>query len=57
MEGKKDIRRTYCKPQIKRVNLVIDEAVLAACKVASDRAQGNMTCNATGKKVCHDPGS
>ena len=34
MERKEKIRKTYKKPQINQVKLVIEEAVLLACKVA-----------------------
>ena len=56
MGAKKDIRRTYYKPRIKRVNLIVEEAVLQACKVASERAPGNRRCNHP-SQACLSPGS
>ena len=36
METKEKNRKNYKKPQINQVNLVIEEAVLQACKSAGD---------------------
>ncbi len=35
MERKEKIRKTYKKPQVNQVKLVIEEAVLLGCKVAA----------------------
>jgi len=35
LERKEKSRRNYKKPQINQVNLVIEEAVLAACKTGA----------------------
>ena len=56
MEGEKNIRRTYCKPQIKRVNLIVEEAVLAGCKVGHDNGP-QRRCDTTGKWQCSLPGT
>jgi len=34
METKEKIRKCYKKPQVNRIKLVVDEAVLQGCKVA-----------------------
>lgn len=51
MEHERDIRRTYCKPQIKRVKLVVGEAVLAGCKVQSENGP-QKKCNTGGRFQC-----
>ena len=41
----KKSRKTYKKPQINQVKLVVDEAVLAGCKLkAGDAGAGNKHC-------------
>lgn len=46
METKEKTRKTYKKPLINQVKLVIEEAVLQACKASSsDVAQANKVCN------------
>jgi len=56
MEGEKNIRRTYCKPQIKRVNLIVEEAVLAGCKIQAENGP-QVKCNTGGSKQCMTPGT
>ena len=40
METKEKNRKNYKKPQINQVNLVIEEAVLQACKTSAGDAAG-----------------
>ncbi len=40
METKEKNRKNYKKPQINQVNLVIEEAVLQACKMSAGDAAG-----------------
>ncbi len=40
MEPKVKNRKNYKKPQINQVNLVIEEAVLQACKMSAGDASG-----------------
>ncbi len=40
METKEKNRKNYKKPQINQVNLVIEEAVLQACKTSAGDAGG-----------------
>ena len=40
METKEKNRKNYKKPQINQVNLVIEEAVLLACKTSAGDAAG-----------------
>jgi len=40
METKEKNRKNYKKPQINQVNLVIEEAVLQACKMSGGDASG-----------------
>ena len=45
MEKKVKNRKNYKKPQINQVNLVIEEAVLQACKIATGATgKGFKTC-------------
>lgn len=51
---KKTTKRPYCKPEVDQVDLVIEEAVLAACKNPSAEGkrqigcrQGNHSCKHT----------
>ena len=51
----KKSRKTYKKPQINQVKLVIEEAVLAGCKVqAGNPGKETKHCNVT---TCVTPGS
>ena len=51
----KKSRKTYKKPEINQVKLVIEEAVLAGCKVrATELAQTTRHCNHT---TCQFTGS
>ena len=51
----KKIRKTYKKPQINQVKLVVEEAVLAGCKIASGNpGMTDKHCNHT---KCVTPGS
>ena len=50
MEKRRKTRRTYQKPQITRVRLEMEEAVLQACKATASDAAGK------GNKVCGHPG-
>ena len=43
METKEKNRKNYKKPQINQVNLVIEEAVLQACKTSAGDAAGKNT--------------
>ncbi len=46
METKEKNRKNYKKPQINQVNLVIEEAVLQACKLGSGQAgRGTKGCD------------
>jgi hypothetical protein len=46
LETKEKNRKNYKKPQINQVNLVIEEAVLQACKTAQGATgQGIRTCD------------
>ena len=46
MEKKVKDRKNYKKPQIDQVNLIIEEAVLAACKTgAGEPGRSGKTCN------------
>jgi len=46
METKEKTRKTYEKPQVNRVKLIIEEAVLQACKASdTDPARTNKVCN------------
>lgn len=46
MEPKEKNRKNYKKPQINQVNLVIEEAVLQACKTAEGAlGKGLNNCN------------
>ncbi len=48
---KKELRKKYKKPQIDQVNLVIEEAVLAACKTgAGQPGKDIQTCDHAGCK-------
>lgn len=52
-------KKVYQKPQIKQVNLVPEEAVLAGCKVATDPGaigKGGNICGGA-SPVCQEPGS
>ncbi len=51
MEKKDRARRTYKKPQVHQVRLVIEEAVLQGCrKSTSETAEVNRTCDHPGCK-------
>ncbi|GAI29885.1 unnamed protein product [marine sediment metagenome] len=51
METKEKNRKNYKKPQINQVNLVIEEAVLAACKTGPAAAgAGAQNCDHSGCK-------
>ncbi len=54
METKEKARKTYKKPQINQVKLVIEEAVLQACKVSTELAKKTKACDHPG---CKRPGS
>jgi len=56
MKSNHNIRRTYSKPQIKRVNLIVEEAVLAGCKVQSENGP-QRKCNTGGRFQCSLPGT
>jgi len=43
LETKEKNRKTYKKPQINQVNLVIEEAVLQACKTSAGDVAGKNT--------------
>jgi len=47
MEPKIKNRKNYKKPQINQVNLIIEEAVLQACKLSAGDTRGKNTkgCN------------
>ncbi len=46
MEPKVKNRKNYQKPQISQVNLIIEEAVLQACKTgAGQSGRGTKTCD------------
>jgi hypothetical protein len=49
-------RKTYKKPQINQVKLVIDEAVLAGCKIANGDQNGPQPKHC-GHAQCVSPGS
>lgn len=38
------MKKKYSKPMIKKVKLVMDEAVLAGCKIAADPGKNARTC-------------
>ena len=46
MKAKETIRRAYKKPQINRIKLEIEEAVLTGCKTSinPDAGRGNKYC-------------
>ena len=48
-------RRPYTKPLIEKVQLVPEEAVLAACKTGSSGPHQNHPCQHQGQ--CYNPGS
>ncbi len=51
METKEKNRKSYKKPQINQVNLVIEEAVLQGCKTGLGApGAGIQTCNHSGCK-------
>ncbi len=51
METKEKKRKNYKKPQINQVNLIIEEAVLAACKTGLGApGLGTQDCNHPGCK-------
>lgn len=51
MEEKEKNRKNYKKPQINQVNLVIEEAVLQACKTGPGAAgSGAQNCDHAGCK-------
>lgn len=51
METKEKNRKKYKKPQINQVSLIIEEAVLAACKTgAGQPGTGVQTCDHAGCK-------
>jgi len=50
-------RKPYAKPQLTRVTLRAEEAVLAACKNLSAGGPLQMTCGAPGPAACFDPAS
>jgi len=54
METKEKTRKTYMKPEINQVKLVIEEAVLQACKVSTELAKTDRACDHPG---CKRPGS
>jgi hypothetical protein len=45
-------KRIYAKPQVKRVKLNIEEAVLAVCKTVSGGTPKNSTCKTAGTGTC-----
>jgi hypothetical protein len=45
-------KRTYVKPQIKRVKLTIEDAVLTNCKTSTGGAPKNNTCKTAGTGAC-----
>lgn len=45
IERSKTTRRPYRKPQLEKVGLVPEEAVLSACKVAQGPGPGTGRCN------------
>ncbi|MDO8722981.1 MAG: hypothetical protein Q7J31_12285 [Syntrophales bacterium] len=51
MEAKGEIRKQYKKPQITKVKLEIEEAILAGCKVTA-AGQGSGTKNCTNNPKC-----
>lgn len=56
----KTARKPYLKPRVKRVNLVVKEAVLASgCKTLSGMAAAGSlsSCNPTPAPTCRDFGS
>ena len=55
-ETAKAARRPYRPPQLEKVELVVEEAVLQMCKVGQKRGPGGDTCIITGAK-CVDPGT
>lgn len=55
METKEKARKTYKKPQINQVKLVIEEAVLQACKTSyGDTAGKSASGKFCGNKACKD---
>jgi len=55
METKEKARKTYKKPQINQVKLVIEEAVLQACKASyGDTAGKSGAGKFCGNKACKD---
>jgi len=54
MEKNDRTRRTYEKPHINQVRLVVEEAVLQACKVSTELAKDTKACDHPG---CKRPGS
>jgi hypothetical protein len=41
-------RRPYSKPQIEKVQLIVEEAILANCKQPSQRGAGTSNCKVSG---------
>ena len=55
METKEKARKTYRKPQINQVKLVIEEAVLQACKTSYGDTAGKASSGKfCGNKACKD---
>ena len=49
------IRKPYSKPQLERVQLIAEEAVLLACKTGNRVGPGVHNCN-PGSSDCHNQG-
>jgi len=54
METKEKARKTYKKPQINQVNLVIEEAVLQACKISYGDTGKVLSGKFCGNKACKE---
>jgi len=57
METKEKNRKNYKKPQINQVNLVIEEAVLQACKGSAGDAAGKKGAGCAVAQCQFTPGS